>query len=56
MTPGGGTDPFVERVREATDIVEIIGAHVALKPAGSRLLRPLLHAAVKAYARRMKRA
>ncbi len=33
----GGTDPFVERVREATDIVEIIGAHVSLKPAGSRL-------------------
>jgi DNA primase len=33
----GGTDPFVERVREATDIAEVIGAHVALKRAGSRL-------------------
>ncbi len=33
----GGSDPFVERVREATDIVEVIGAHVALKKAGARL-------------------
>jgi DNA primase len=33
----GGFDPVVERVREATDIVEIVGAHVTLKKVGSRL-------------------
>ena len=33
----GGSDPVVERVREATDIVEIIGAYVQLKKMGARL-------------------
>ena len=32
----GGSDPFVERVREASDIVEIVGASVELKRASSR--------------------
>lgn len=31
-----GTDPFVERVREATDIVALIGALVELKKLGAR--------------------
>lgn len=33
---GFGSDPFVERVREASDIVEVVGESVALKKAGSR--------------------
>lgn len=33
---GFGSDPFVERVREANDIVEVIGEVVSLKKAGSR--------------------
>jgi len=32
----GGFDPTVEKVRDGTDIVELIGAQVALKKAGSR--------------------
>jgi len=32
-----GGDPFVERVREATDLADVVSAHVQLKKAGARL-------------------
>lgn len=35
--PVGGSDPFVERVREASDIVAVVGEYVALRKAGARL-------------------
>lgn len=33
----GGHDPVVERVREASDIVAIVGEHVSLKKMGARM-------------------
>jgi DNA primase len=35
--PVGGSDPFVERVREANDIAAVVGEYVALRKAGARL-------------------
>ncbi len=35
--PAGGSDPFVERVREASDIAAIVGEYVSLRKAGARL-------------------
>jgi DNA primase len=35
--PVGGSDPFVERVREASDIAAVVGEYVALRKAGARL-------------------
>jgi DNA primase len=35
--PVGGSDPFLERVREASDIAAVVGEYVALRKAGARL-------------------
>lgn len=35
--PVGGSDPFVERVREASDIAAVVGEYVSLRKAGARL-------------------
>ena len=35
--PVGGSDPLVERVREASDIAAVVGEYVSLRKAGARL-------------------